>query len=36
MREELPILPIYQYASAEGTKDTLVGFRLNVNAQHNT
>ncbi|WP_157033537.1 hypothetical protein [Belnapia moabensis] len=32
----LPILPIYQYATAEGTKDTLVGFRPNVNARQHT
>ncbi len=36
VRDELPILPIYQYATAEGTKDTLIGFRPNVNARQNT
>jgi peptide/nickel transport system substrate-binding protein len=35
-REELPILPIYQYAPVEGYKDGLIGYAPNVNARQNT
>ncbi|PHK95206.1 ABC transporter substrate-binding protein, partial [Pseudoroseomonas rhizosphaerae] len=36
VREELPVLPIFQYAPVEGTKDKLVGYRPNINARQNT
>ncbi|MET3891337.1 peptide/nickel transport system substrate-binding protein [Bosea sp. OAE506] len=36
VREELPILPIYQYAPVEGYKEGLIGFEPNVNARQNT
>jgi peptide/nickel transport system substrate-binding protein len=36
VRDELPILPIYQYAPVEGYKEGLVGFMPNVNARQNT
>lgn len=36
VREELPILPIFQYAPVEGTKDQLIGYRPNINARQNT
>ena len=35
VREELPILPVFQYASIEGHKDGLVGFRPNPNVRSN-
>jgi peptide/nickel transport system substrate-binding protein len=35
-REELPILPIYQYAPVEGYKEGLIGYEPNVNARQNT
>lgn len=35
-REELPILPIYQYATVEGHKEGLIGYKPNVNARQNT
>lgn len=36
VREELPILPIYQYAVVEGHKEGLVGYQPNINARQNT
>jgi len=36
VREELPILPIFQYAPIEGYKEGLIGFEPNVNARQNT
>ncbi len=36
VRDELPILPIYQYAPVEGYKEGLVGYQPNVNARQNT
>lgn len=36
VREELPILPIYQYAPVEGYKEGLIGFEPNINARQNT
>ncbi|WP_439498590.1 peptide ABC transporter substrate-binding protein [Bosea sp. (in: a-proteobacteria)] len=36
VREELPILPIYQYAPVEGYKEGLVGYEPNINARQNT
>jgi peptide/nickel transport system substrate-binding protein len=36
VREELPILPIFQYAPVEGYKEGLIGFEPNVNARQNT
>jgi peptide/nickel transport system substrate-binding protein len=35
-REELPILPIYQYAPIEGYKEGLIGYEPNINARQNT
>ncbi|KPF66166.1 ABC transporter substrate-binding protein [Bosea sp. AAP35] len=35
-REELPILPIYQYAPVEGYKEGLIGYQPNVNARQNS
>jgi peptide/nickel transport system substrate-binding protein len=35
VREELPILPIFQYAPIEGLKDGLAGFRPNINQRQN-
>jgi peptide/nickel transport system substrate-binding protein len=35
-REELPILPIFQYAPVEGYKEGLIGYEPNVNARQNT
>ena len=35
-REELPILPIFQYAPIEGHKEGLIGYAPNVNARQNT
>lgn len=35
VREELPILPIFQYAPLEGIKDTLIGYRPNINQRQN-
>jgi peptide/nickel transport system substrate-binding protein len=35
-REELPILPIYQYAPVEGYKEGLIGYQPNINARQNT
>jgi peptide/nickel transport system substrate-binding protein len=35
VREELPILPIFQYAPIEGIKDGLAGFRPNINQRQN-
>lgn len=34
-REELPILPIYQYAPIEGVKEGLVGYTPNINQRQN-
>jgi peptide/nickel transport system substrate-binding protein len=36
VRQELPILPIYQYAPVEGHKDGLIGYQPNINARQNT
>ncbi|WP_159993882.1 peptide ABC transporter substrate-binding protein [Roseomonas sp. 18066] len=36
VREELPILPVYQYVTAEGTKSNLMGYAPNINARQNT
>lgn len=36
VRDELPILPIYQYAPVEGYKEGLVGYEPNINARQNT
>ena len=36
VREELPILPIYQYAPVEGYKEGLIGYQPNINARQNT
>lgn len=36
VREELPILPIYQYTIVEGRKETLMGYSPNINARQNT
>lgn len=36
VREELPILPIYQYAPVEGHKEGLIGYQPNINARQNT
>lgn len=36
VREELPILPIYQYAPVEGYKEGLIGYEPNINARQNT
>lgn len=36
VREEMPILPIYQYAPVEGYKEGLVGYEPNINARQNT
>lgn len=33
--EELPILPIFQYAAPEGYKEGLIGFEPNINARSN-
>jgi peptide/nickel transport system substrate-binding protein len=35
VREELPILPIYQQSPVEGVKEGLAGYRPNVNQRHN-
>lgn len=35
-REELPILPLFQYAPVEGYKEGLVGYEPNINARQNT
>lgn len=35
VREELPILPIFQYAPLEGIKDGLIGYRPNINQRQN-
>ena len=35
VREELPILPIWQYAPVEGVKKGLVGFAPNINQRQN-
>jgi len=35
-REELPILPLFQYVVVEGYKEGLIGYEPNVNARHNT
>lgn len=35
-REELPILPLFQYVVCEGHKEGLIGYAPNVNARHNT
>ncbi|MDO9525162.1 MAG: peptide ABC transporter substrate-binding protein, partial [Gemmobacter sp.] len=35
VREELPILPIWQYAPIEGTKSNLAGFTPNINQRQN-
>lgn len=36
VREELPILPIYQYAPVEGHKEGLIGYTPNINSRQNT
>jgi peptide/nickel transport system substrate-binding protein len=36
VREELPILPIFQYVVAEGHKEGLIGYEPNINARQNT
>ena len=36
IREDLPILPIFQYAMVEGTKSKLIGYRPNINTQVNS
>ncbi|GAU84465.1 peptide ABC transporter substrate-binding protein [Bosea sp. BIWAKO-01] len=36
VREELPILPIYQYVPVEGYKEGLIGYEPNINARQNT
>lgn len=36
VRDELPILPIYQYTIIEGRKDTLMGYVPNIYARQNT
>jgi peptide/nickel transport system substrate-binding protein len=35
IRGDLPQLPIFQYATIEGTKAKLVGYAYNVNSQSN-
>lgn len=35
VREELPILPIFQYAPIEGVKEGLIGYRPNINQRQN-
>lgn len=35
VREELPILPIFQYAPLEGIKDGLIGYQPNINQRQN-
>lgn len=35
VREELPILPLFQYSFIEGMKDNLLGYRPNVNQRQN-
>jgi peptide/nickel transport system substrate-binding protein len=35
LREDLPVLPMFQYVSIDGYKDGLVGFRPNINARLN-
>ncbi|KAA2212600.1 peptide ABC transporter substrate-binding protein [Teichococcus oryzae] len=35
IREEMTILPIFQQALVEGTKDNLIGFRSNINTSSN-
>ena len=34
-RQDLPYLPIFQYAMVEGTKEGLQGFTPNMNVQEN-
>lgn len=34
-RDELPILPLFQYAPIEGIKNGLMGYRPNINARQN-
>lgn len=36
VREELPILPVFQYAPIEGHKEGLVGYAPNINSRQNT
>lgn len=36
VREELPVLPIFQAAPVEGYKDGLIGYVPNINARQNT
>jgi peptide/nickel transport system substrate-binding protein len=36
IRQDLPVLPIYQYAPVHGYKDGLVGFKPNVNVRSNS
>ena len=36
VREELPILPVYQYVTAEGTRSNMMGYQPNINARQNT
>jgi peptide/nickel transport system substrate-binding protein len=35
IRDDLPLLPIFQYAMVEGTKGKLMGYRANINTQSN-
>jgi peptide/nickel transport system substrate-binding protein len=35
IRDDLPLLPIFQYAMVEGTKAKLMGYRPNINTQSN-
>ena len=35
VRDELPVLPIFQWVMVEGTKDTLYGYQPNVNVRSN-
>ncbi|WP_414475238.1 peptide ABC transporter substrate-binding protein [Microvirga sp. M2] len=35
VREELPIMPLFQYAPLEGIKDGLIGYRPNINQRQN-
>jgi peptide/nickel transport system substrate-binding protein len=36
LRDELPVLPIFQYAPVEGIKKGINGFRPNINYKSNT
>src|SRR6185312_5434649 len=35
IRADLPLLPLFQYATIEGTKAKLIGYAANVNSQSN-